>query len=109
MTGQQQSFTLENIDERILELIERRLEEKLVQRVETTLKWRYTLVAAAFAAALVVAGLAWNKIIQVAVDGVMQQAQRDIDARMKSLSSAADESSRRVDVTFGIAEKLANQ
>ncbi len=103
------SSEVERIDDRLLELIERRLEERVTQRVEATLKWRYSLIAGAFAAALVVAGIAWNKIIDSAIDGVVHQTQTQIDDRIKALTRTAEETSKNVDVTFAVAGELAKQ
>lgn len=109
MNGQEHASELEKIDERILELFERRLEEKITQRVEATLRWRYGLVGAAFAAALVVAGVSWNRTIDSIVVGIAEETQKRIEEKIRELSRSADESKKSVDVSFAIAEQLSKQ
>lgn len=109
MADREPGLDLKQIDELMLELIERRLSEKVTARVETALKWRYGLLAAAFGSALIVAGLVWSKIIDSAMDGVVQGARTSIEEEIRKLTKNANESSGRVDLTLALAEKLAEQ
>ncbi|MGE0725298.1 MAG: hypothetical protein AB7O45_13045 [Alphaproteobacteria bacterium] len=94
------------IDDRILELIELRLRDRVTERVEHTLRWRYSIVGAVFIA---VAGLfGWN--IRATVDAKVEQVSRaaedQLKAQTRALTEAASKTIGEVNASLMVAETI---
>ncbi|HMR32290.1 MAG TPA: hypothetical protein PKA13_23080 [Geminicoccaceae bacterium] len=97
------------IDQNVLELVERRIAERVGDNVERTLKWRYGLLLGGFIAIASFFGLSIKSGIDAEIAGVVKDSRDEVDAEIEKLVGKAQESSRQAEISFGIATDVGRR
>jgi DNA repair exonuclease SbcCD ATPase subunit len=97
---------LTDIDPNVLELLERRISERVAENVERTLKWRYGVVLAVFTAVAALFGWSISSAVDGQVQKVVGEAKAAAEADMQALLSESEELSKETELKFALAEDV---